>query len=478
MTTRHDHSVWKRGSRGLALAALLALPLAACDTEALLEVEDPDVTRPEALADPANLPALRATVIGDFGVAYGGANQTNGIVVNAGLLSDELYHSGTFGQNKELDQRIVSNTNSNVATATRNIYRAIRSATLGVEAYGAATPNVAAHAEMQNLKGFGYVFLAENYCSAIPFSEVVNGEFEYTAPKSTGETFAEALSAFDEALRIATAAGDLTQQRVARIGKARVLLDVNRFSEAAALVTTAAVPTGFTYNIEYSANTTRQNNGVWGLNTGRREVALSHNEGGVGLDFRTGRPTAANAPVAGADPRVPWSFRAGSAAGTVFMHYFALKYPAQGTSIPLATGVEARLIEAEAALARGASAAYLPIVNALRASAGLTALTDPGSPTARVNQFFRERAFFLFGTAHRLSDMRRLVRQYGRPVDTVYPRGPYTRLVNSSSSTSSPVPVPRAEGVYGADVNMPMPFDELNNPAFKAAAAQCVTTAA
>jgi hypothetical protein len=38
---------------------------------------------------------------------------------------------------------------------------------------------------------------------------------------------------------------------------------------------------------------------------------------------------------------------------------------------------------------------------------------------------FRERAFWLFATGHRLGDMRRLVRQYNLPANSVYPIGPY-----------------------------------------------------
>jgi hypothetical protein len=43
----------------------------------------------------------------------------------------------------------------------------------------------------------------------------------------------------------------------------------------------------------------------------------------------------------------------------------------------------------------------------------------------RVAVMFRERAFWLFGTGHRHGDLRRLVRQYGLPVNSVFPTGPY-----------------------------------------------------
>src|SRR5678815_146790 len=47
----------------------------------------------------------------------------------------------------------------------------------------------------------------------------------------------------------------------------------------------------------------------------------------------------------------------------------------------------------------------------------MTPLTDPGNATARVDQLFREKAFWQFGRGHRLGDLRRLIRDYGRAAD-------------------------------------------------------------
>jgi hypothetical protein len=75
-----------------------------------------------------------------------------------------------------------------------------------------------------------------------------------------------------------------------------------------------------------------------------------------------------------------------------------------------------------------------------------------GAPTAQaaaVDQFFRERAAWLWLTGHRLGDMRRLIRQYGRAANTVFPVGPVLTRFGST---------------YGNDVNYPIPFIESNNP--------------
>ncbi|MDQ3606552.1 MAG: hypothetical protein M3418_10280 [Gemmatimonadota bacterium] len=462
----HKHTSRGRGHwllPRLVLAAALLLPLAGCDTDGILEVEDPDVTLPAALFDPANLPALRATVVGDFAVAFGGSSATGtpGTVHASGLLADEFWHSGTFGQNRELDRRQIAITNSLVQNMTRNLHRSRRSAMLGLASYAQNQPNTAAHAEMVNYEGYIYVFLAENFCSGVPFSEEVDGRFEYGQGEPTENIFNRALASFDRALQIATAAGTgapaVAQQRLAIMGRARVLMDLNRYAEAAALV--RDIPTTWSYDVQYSDNTGRQNNGVWGNNHGRREIAMSSREGGNGVEFRKGTATTQNTTV-NVDPRVPWSFRNG-AADTRSVHHFQLKYPTQNAPIQLASGIQARLIEAEAALARGQSDAYLPILNALRGTINLPALADPGTPAARVDQFFEERALWLYATANRLSDLRRLVRQYGRNTEAVFPTGVYFRPGLDG---------PRQDGVYGTDVNFPITFDEQNNPQFQ----QCI----
>ena len=120
----------------------------------------------------------------------------------------------------------------------------------------------------------------------------------------------------------------------------------------------------------------------------------------------------------------------------------------------LASGVEARLIEAEAALQAGDTARWRATLNHLRQTAfasPLDTVPDPGSDSARVSLTFRERAFWLFLTGHRQGDLRRLIRQYGRAPDEVYPRGSY----------------PGAGGQYGTDVTLPIPAQErVSNPLF------------
>ena len=223
---------------------------------------------------------------------------------------------------------------------------------------------------------------------------------------------------------------------LAAVGRARTLLNQGQFAQAAAAVTT--VPTNFVYSIEGSTNSARQNNGIWMYTVNFFGFSVPDGEGGNGIEWRSAD-----------DPRVPW-FDTGDVGFDGETDYFQQdKYPTMESVTVLASGIEARLIEAEAAL-QGGSAQGIQILNALRTGAGLTSISDPGSATARIDLLFRERAFWLYLTGHRLGDMRRLVRQYGRAQDTVFPTGVYHK-----------------GGEYGSDVNFPVSSDERNNPNFE-----------
>jgi hypothetical protein len=89
----------------------------------------------------------------------------------------------------------------------------------------------------------------------------------------------------------------------------------------------------------------------------------------------------------------------------------------------------------------------------------LAPLVDPVVQSAREDLLFRERAFWLYATGHRLGDMRRLVRQYGRAANSVFPIGTW-HGVNG--------------GPYGNDVNLVVPFNEEQNSLF--VRADCNTT--
>jgi len=263
--------------------------------------------------------------------------------------------------------------------------------------------------------------------------------------------------------------GDPDMSSLAGVGKGRALVDLGNFAAAATAVN--GVPTSFAYFLEHSENTDRENNGAFKANVPDQRYSAADSEGVNGFPFRS-------VP----DPRTPIAL---DPAGTGFDGttplYDNLRYGDRKSSITLGTGVEARLIEAEAALHAGDTlvgggfytALNDPRVNAAdrayfdaTARAGtpaigvLSNLTPASAATAggTVKLLFNERARWLWLTAHRLSDLRRLIRQYGQAANSVFPTGPYFK-----------VQFPQ----YGTDVNFPIPIDEQNNPNF----AQCIDRA-
>lgn len=452
----------KRLGKRVAAAALL-LPLGACDLDRLLEVDDLDVVVPDALQDSAAIPTVLNGALYDLQRAYGGADLAAGLVVATGLAADEFYSSDTNTARNEIDQR---NINRNDNTLTRNPFLATQQLRVSARRVSALVErtqdaNRAQRALALSLEGYAEVMLAENYCSGVPLSEEVDGQLVFGEPQTTAQLFQSAAGRFDAALGVSGATS--TYRNLAQIGLGRALVNLGRFADAAAAV--ASVPTSFVYRVEHSNNSTNQYNSVFALQDNFR-FSVANREAGEGLPFRDAM-----------DPRVPWVFAARNGFDAVTPLYLQRKYPSYEADIPLASGIEARLIEAEAALNKGESAAYLPVLNDLRANVAtllasgpavippgfnlaLAPLTDPGTPEARVDQLFRERAFWLYATAHRLGDLRRLVRQYQRPTEQVFPTGGYHK-----------------EGAtYGTDVSLPVPVEEDNNAVFReGVTAGCLT---
>jgi starch-binding outer membrane protein, SusD/RagB family len=465
--------------RGLSFLSLgLLVPLAGCDIDRLMNVDDPDVALPETLQDPGALPVVYSGVISDFQRGYvgqgatGGGSTGEGIVLISAMLSDELYSAGTFNTRNEISRREINlsgprgtTTNANVLFAEHRLHRARRSAENAAEAFAAADrANDARVAEVLALAGFTYIYFGENYCSGVPFSEVprLGGATIWGEPTPTQAIFARAIARFDAAAGV-TAIADPIAHLVA-VGRGRALLNQGDFAGAAAAV--AGVPVDFRYIVRHSDNTATQENAVfhYGVNSGRYGVPNRLGFNGVPwLEHE-----------AAGDPRVR-TVRMRAFAAELDTIHVQNKY-GRTSPVPVASGIEARLIQAEAALAMGASNAYLPILNALRAdsvlirahigvatASALPALTDPGTTEGRVDQFFEERALWLWLTAHRLGDMRRLVRQYGRAPADVFPVGPHG-FYRAAGGTF--VPGYPLGSTFADDMNLPLYADEANNPLF------------
>ena len=288
---------------------------------------------------------------------------------------------------------------------------------------------------MQSVAGYAYVMFAETFCGGVPFSKAPanGGELIYGDPLTTEQMFNQAIIWFDQA--IANAGSNDKLANLGRVGKARSLLGLGQFDEAAREV--AAIPSDFVYNIEQSDNSRRQENGIYIMTTVRRQFSIADGKGGNGLMYRSAM-----------DPRTPWDGGTEFGQDDITLYYNQLKYDSSNVPVILASGTEARLIEAEAAANADDAITVEDIHNALRATIGLSDLDLSGiSGDDLLLAHFSERAFWLFSTGHRLGDLRRLVDVYGMMPSNVFPWGPYFK-----------------GGEYSSTLKFLVPQSESNNP--------------
>ena len=454
--------------------------LLGCDSvkTALLEAPDPDIIDPSSVQSPAGANAVRLGALAQLRLMTTGNGNagTEGTWLFGGLLADEYSTSSTFVQNDEADERSISLSNSSVTGSARAIYRTITATTQAIQLLNKWRPAPASDiAEMYFARGFAQLQLASDFCNGIPLATVNGDQLTLGNPQSVDQVFNIAIASFDTAMQNSTGtdAASVAINQAARIGRARALLGINKPAEAAALVPASIVPTNYTYTVTNSL--TGGNNGIWGQAASQRRYSI-----GDSLEGNARNLLIKNAiPFFSAkDPRLPVSYTVSSKGdttkgqdGSTYSRTTSLL--GQTSAMPVVSGIDARLIEAEAALRANNPASMISILNALRAApqqliapsptatgthAGLTtpvmpALTDPGTLAGEVDLLFREKAFWTFSRGQRLGDMRRLVRQYNRTVDQVYPVGTHYR-------TGAP---------YGSDVNLPITTAESNgNPNFTA----------
>jgi hypothetical protein len=441
-------------TRIAVLWTAILMMAAACHD--LLTVRTPDVVRPTDLTSAAGLAALRAGAFGDFAKAYGGdatasdAQETQ--ILATGMLGDEYKNTDTDPERiaydaRRSDPKGASGHLSNFYTV---LQRARQSAEATAAAYITAAPTNVDQvvAEMTNLAGFTYVFLAEDYCSGVPISSVsASGDIQYGQPETTQQLLTTAANRFDTAIVRAQKAKSTSLEQLARVGKARALVNLGQFAQAAAAVT--GVPTSFRYTLAFSTNTPRQENAVFYAVNLLQRWSVANKKGGNGIDYQDAFTSG--------DPRTPFVVNPNNTGfdKTAGTQYMQLLYPSLSAAIPVATGAEARLVEAEAALNATDLTSFQTIHNQLRATLNTAKVgpisTDTMTAAQVVSFHFRERALWMYSTGHRLGDLRRLIRQYGRTQDQVFPSGPYYRSLYPT---------------FGTDVNFPVAFAETNNPNF------------
>lgn len=426
---------------------LLAAALAGCSLSDLTDVKPPsNIADPGTVETYEGAMGLYGGTVVNFAEAFAGNLDLSGSYARAsGLLADEFQTLGSQSTAAIAQIDLRRPLSGSAKTLYSRLHEARQSADLAIGALKEYAPSAPPTyvGEMYALDAYIYTFFGELYCSGVPFSRTIyGGDIEYGKPLTTTEMFQAAVARFDTALTFVTDDGSIRQ--LALVGKARALLDLGDAAGAAAIVDVDSVPTDFEYVTTYATSSNFPNYLGFTFGTDKVDVSVADRKGQNGLDY-------VSASDAG-DPRVAMEPR--GTLGAVF----PVKFPSGDAPIPLASGIEARLIEAEAHLRAGEIESWAAILNELRQTAISPAMAElPADSTIdasdglRQNVMFRERAFWLFGTGHRQGDLRRLIRQYGRDVSSVYAVGSHPYVAPPFNS-------------YGQRVNLSPPDEELLNP--------------
>jgi hypothetical protein len=412
----------------------------------LLDTSNPDIIDPGEVS----VDAAYNGAVANFNLAKDGDGDVNagtgteGQVILSGLMSDEFLLSTTPPSQQEIDQRAVAyETNGSIATFYTQLQKAREGAEKTIPRLQVESPDGVDDVRIPELwsrAGYIYVYFGENFCEGVAYSSTQGSTVIHDTSRTRLETLARAVDRFDSALASPTLPTEI--EYLARLGKARAFLDLHRDSAAAAAALVAAVPTGFSYDAEHAPVPFQLANAVFTFSEGSL-ISVSHVEGGFGLPYHDDRiRTPVDSVLDDNGDVVP-------GLDLTTPQFYQRKYVSEADPIPVASGIEARLIEAEAQLAATAYGAMNTILNDLRTGTGLPALAVPGTQAEAEDQLFGERAYWLFATGHRLGDLRRLVRDYGRPADQVFPVGTYFK-----------------GGDYGTNVSLAIPFSAENNPRF------------
>lgn len=416
--------------RYLAGALLAAGLLAACDIEQALEVEAPSRIPAGGLENPANAALLVNGAVADFDCAF------QSYVVVGGLIGEELEDYTQTAARWPYDRRDVQANQTQYATAScqgLGVYTPLQTAR--VTANNARRLLTAwTDAEVPNrqlllarataYEAWAQLLLGEGFCTTV-FSTLEGTEFKFGPEITRQQALETAEATFTQAIAAAQAAGGTagdSLRYLSLVGRARARLDLG--NAAGARADAVLVPAGFVFNSTASAVSGRRNNRVYNESN---SLGVSSS---VGLRYRTLN-----------DPRIPIvNLNRPNALGV--QAFAQLKYPTASSPIPLATGLEAQLIIAEADAATNPTAA-IAIINTFRAAGGQGAYAGATDAAALKAEIIDQRRRALFLTGTHLGDLIRYNLPLNPAVGTTFPAG----------------------GTYGNQLCMPLPdVERQNNP--------------
>lgn len=379
------------GSRSLGLALAVAVAAAGCGD--LLEVEDP-----QRFTDADLDQAPEAVANGAVGNLH---QELDDYIIATALASDEYMHTGTWDGYDDFDHGRFRYGDAGQSDGTmEDLLQARWFAGASQDRFNDILDNPSTDpkmAKVQAVEAFTNLYLGESWCeapaeaggSAVPREQILQ----------------QAVSQFGEARQTAQSAGLSDYAAATLAGRARANLLLGNYDQAAS--DAAQVQTGFTFEAVLSQATGNQENDIVQLTTrgnntaaGLRQkwwddvdtdadllvdpwtgeldsrVAVRHEDGVLGVDGRT-------------------------------LHFSQWKYRSLSSNVPIVHGHEMRLIEAEAAWRDGDYGTAVDVINELRAEAGLSPVSNPGTDEGVRDRLLHARFAETFLEGRRFADLHR-----------------------------------------------------------------------
>lgn len=423
--------------RRLAILATLAV---ATGCHGVLDVSDPTLIQDGDIANNAGANAQRLNASTAF------MGDMLNVARDVALFTDEWttdVPAGTDVSNNRnilLDQRNSQGIELYAANANNDQHLGVLShsywqttlAINAVRAYAADSLKPDYLGQLYGIRGYLMLQMAEDLCGGFPINDVVENRTTYGGPLTTDSATAWAGHVIDSALKYSRDSARFVM--LARVLKGRFYLDQGKYDSAAAVVAPVATEESYT---------TEDNRVLMQITTCPTcfATAVGSGEGGNGIHFADP-----------GDPRVPVRFLTLRRTGAHDSLFVTTKGRNATDVLTLASGIEARLIEAEVALHDGSSN-WKPILDNLRVTVGLDTLVDPGTPDSRLTLLYDERARWLLMTARRLGDMRRLIKNYGRAAESVFPTGVWLGGTGVNYGTATAIPFSLAnQGRYNPNI--------------------------
>lgn len=375
------HSMDRLGRMVAAITAGLAL--AACDNA--LDVKFPGQIPTEQIGDPTLAAVLVRSVIGDFECAY--SNYMSGSAVH----SDEYETANSNVPLANWGERTITadendysigtcegNFGSNLTLHTARFQSEDITKKLAAWTDAQVTGRASLQAQAKIYGAYAYLLMGEGFCQ-------VAFDGGPVSPPTAALTLAE--TRFAEGLAFAQSAANADMIDLARVGTARVKMDLKKWSEAATFA--SQVTAGYTKNVGRGIESARRWNKLWRLAE------------------QTGAYTVATAYRTMNDPRVLVADAGRGAFNSEVRLWVTTKYTALTSPMRLASAIEANLIQAEALAQQGQFANAMTLINTRRAALGLAPLNATNQAEAIAAVIDERRKELSFEGGHRLNDLLR-----------------------------------------------------------------------